>query len=417
MENVSLSVIHLRRNKEIARTSNQTFLNIQPDFQREYESWDGKLKTRLIESILLSRAMNPIWTVRNEIERSDEVLDGMHRLTTALKFLENEFALTDHFTTLPTDKYLGKKFDDLSIDDQDRIRSYNFSINKLDSSYRRDVDKLMDMYAILNRSSKPLNEFEFKKLLLLDFYRMLSSHCGGFLESIVYEPATTTRGKLETVLIKLLALTQDRLPDSFNSLNELQTQWQHDNLGETHDTVHRFITTKGKATSDTLDRLKRVMDTYLSEGLFPSSKHLRRKLTLPAFVIIARSVALIKTPALFSRHLPGLITRLREQVIEVENLQLELDCVSRNGGFQRKLVHVVDNAIHAEIGDTPEPRLFSAEMISRKLEDQKHVCPLCSLEISSNQKYEGDHIIPWTSGGKTVSDNLQVVHMRCHKRK
>jgi hypothetical protein len=43
--------------------------------------------------MLIGRAMNPIWTVYNDEEDSEEVLDGMHRLTTALSFLNNEFCI------------------------------------------------------------------------------------------------------------------------------------------------------------------------------------------------------------------------------------------------------------------------------------------------------------------------------------
>ena len=148
METVSLSIILLRSHKETAQSTNQTYLNINPEFQRDYEAWNDKLKTRLIESMLLGRAMNPIWVIHNEEDDSQEVLDGMHRLTTGLNYVNNDFALGSDFTTLSTDLYENKRFQDLSSDDKSKIRSYNFSINKLDSSYKSDPEKLQDMYEI-----------------------------------------------------------------------------------------------------------------------------------------------------------------------------------------------------------------------------------------------------------------------------
>ena len=74
-ENISLSIINLRTNKENAFAVNQVFLNKSPSFQRTYEAWDDKLKTRLIETILLGRAMNPIWTILNNDNHSEEILD------------------------------------------------------------------------------------------------------------------------------------------------------------------------------------------------------------------------------------------------------------------------------------------------------------------------------------------------------
>ena len=70
MEVISLSIINLRTNKENAHATQQIYLNKSPDFQRCYEAWDDKLRTRFIESIILNRATNPIWTVLNNIDES-----------------------------------------------------------------------------------------------------------------------------------------------------------------------------------------------------------------------------------------------------------------------------------------------------------------------------------------------------------
>jgi len=63
MTSLNLSIINIRINKETADATQQTYINKHPDFQREYEAWDDKLKTRFVETMLLGRAMNPIWTI------------------------------------------------------------------------------------------------------------------------------------------------------------------------------------------------------------------------------------------------------------------------------------------------------------------------------------------------------------------
>jgi len=167
MENLSLSIINLRTNRETALAADQIYLNKSPDFQRLYEAWDDKLRTRFIESLLLNRATNPIWTVLNDENDSEEILDGMHRITTALSFLNNEFAINKtYLLSLDQEEYNKKCFNDLRTDDKAKIRNYNFIFNKLDSSYRKDLNKLKDMYEILNRSSKTLNDYEFNKVIL-----------------------------------------------------------------------------------------------------------------------------------------------------------------------------------------------------------------------------------------------------------
>ena len=101
MENISLSIINLRTNKEIANAAGQIYLNKSPDFQRDYEAWNDKLRTRFVESIILNRATNPIWILLNDDENSEEILDGMHRITTALAFFNNDFCIhANHLMSL-----------------------------------------------------------------------------------------------------------------------------------------------------------------------------------------------------------------------------------------------------------------------------------------------------------------------------
>ena len=416
MENVSLSIINLRSRRESAIAANQTWLNIKPDFQREYESWTDKLKTRLIESIIIGRAMNPIWTVRNDTDESEEVLDGMHRLTTALKFIENDFAMSSYLTTLPVDKYKDKRFNDLTTEDKQKIRSYNFIINKLDASYKNDPEKLQDMYEILNRSSKTLNMFEFSKPIMQPFYELISITSKKFLNTVLFESDTSSRGKLETEITKVLALCEERLPVSFASINDIYIKWQHEFLGQTPTTINACISSKGAKYIDTLDRVKKVMDKYTEDSLFPEDRMERRKCQIPIIIIITRTVALVKSNAIFSRHAEKLIQAFKLQIIDGD-IQHKLECPSRNAAFQKKLIELVDKIIRAEIGEIEEPRFFSKQMILEKLEEQNNICAICSQKINSIQKYEGDHIQSWICGGRTIKENLQVVHHKCHKRK
>ena len=70
--------------------------------------------------------MNPIWTIFNPEENSEEVLDGMHRLTTALDYFNDKFKLNSKYFTdeIRGNQYDKKYFKDLSKDDQQKIRNY-----------------------------------------------------------------------------------------------------------------------------------------------------------------------------------------------------------------------------------------------------------------------------------------------------
>ena len=49
-------------------------------------------------------------------------------------------------------------------------------------------------------------------------------------------------------------------------------------------------------------------------------------------------------------------------------------------------------------------------------EKQKGICPLCGKHFEISEM-EGDHIIPWSKGGKTVLENLQMLCVECNLNK
>lgn len=389
---------------------NMSFINLSPFFQREYEAWNEKLKTRFIESILLGRAMNPIWTVENSDDGSTEVLDGMHRLTTALKFLNNEFALGPSLCSLDVDTYKGKCFEELADEDKNKIRNYNFTFNHLDASYRNDCDKLMDMYEILNASSKSLNKHEFHKPMYKPFYDLISVNHARWFKTPIFEKEKITRGDLFTELTKVLALSEERLPSSFSSINDIANKWEVANLGGSKASVEECITVKGLMYKERLDKVKKYMDKFIQEGLFPCGD------AVVTLILISRTVALIKKDAVFSRHIGNLMTKFKTEIID-GSIQDKLECTARNAMFQKKLINAVNAIIMTEIGEVEEPRLFTKAVIDAKLVEQMGKCTLCNLTITKQQRYEGDHIIPWGQMGRTVPENCQVVHQKCHKRK
>lgn len=58
-------------------------------------------------------------------------------------------------------------------------------------------------------------------------------------------------------------------------------------------------------------------------------------------------------------------------------------------------------------------RTFDEKTIKQKYEEQTHHCIYC-VDEGNNQEYalqelEADHIIPWSLGGKTISENCQLL--------
>ena len=61
-------------------------------------------------------------------------------------------------------------------------------------------------------------------------------------------------------------------------------------------------------------------------------------------------------------------------------------------------------------------RAFTANQKREAYERQKGICPICGEHFDFDEM-EGDHIIPWSKGGKTISDNCQMLCRNCNRKK
>jgi 5-methylcytosine-specific restriction endonuclease McrA len=117
--------------------------------------------------------------------------------------------------------------------------------------------------------------------------------------------------------------------------------------------------------------------------------------------------------SVFNRHIQNIMDKLREEITS-KDVQTSLDCKTRNAVFQKKLTGCVDKIINNCYEQNDDKRLFSKTEILNKLKEQNDVCVDCK---KSKEKYEGDHIVPWSKGGKTNYENLQVLCKHCHAKK
>ena len=66
-------------------------------------------------------------------------------------------------------------------------------------------------------------------------------------------------------------------------------------------------------------------------------------------------------------------------------------------------------------------RGFAKDMMRKKLKEQDGHCPMCIAEgnekVYTLSEMEGDHITPWSKGGKTEYDNLQMLCKRHNRLK
>lgn len=98
-------------------------IELNPDFQRS-EIWSLKQKSLLIESLLINIPI-PAFYIDARVSGKWVVIDGLQRLSTIMKFIEDDFKLSET-------EYLdlkGKNFSSLDRKYQRRIEDYELSFN------------------------------------------------------------------------------------------------------------------------------------------------------------------------------------------------------------------------------------------------------------------------------------------------
>lgn len=133
-------------------------IELQPHYQREYV-WELKpeLPSRLIESILLEIPIPPIYFGHLRGQSRLEVIDGQQRLTTLIRFINNDFPLQ---RLQRMGSLNGKRFRDLSETYQEKILDTPIRSIVIDAGNNQDLR--YEVFERLNRGSMALNEQELR---------------------------------------------------------------------------------------------------------------------------------------------------------------------------------------------------------------------------------------------------------------
>lgn len=92
---------------------------------------------------------------------------------------------------------------------------------------------------------------------------------------------------------------------------------------------------------------------------------------------------------------------------EVAKLMKDSDVQKKSGIFE----YVFDHDEH-HLGI----RAFDDNTKREVYEKQKGICPICGGHFEI-EEMEADHITPWSKGGRTISENCQMLCQECNRRK
>jgi len=115
---------------EVCRRIDDGMYILDPDFQRDFV-WPLDKQSKLIESLLM-RIPLPVFYLAESSDGKIIVIDGLQRLTTISRFLNNLFALRNQALEAENKNFSGKKFSDLSIKLKNRLEDTKLIIYILD---------------------------------------------------------------------------------------------------------------------------------------------------------------------------------------------------------------------------------------------------------------------------------------------
>lgn len=171
-------------------------LELNPDFQRRANLWDGKRKSRLIESILL-RIPLPSFYFREDENGNFSVVDGLQRLCTIFHFVD--YAQLNRATEsklvplrLNGLQYL-KDIEDSDFEELDRtfkrrINELEIEANVIRASTPKEV--MFNVFARLNQGGLPLSPQEIRNAIYPGEWR---NQIRSLSESNEFKKATGSR--------------------------------------------------------------------------------------------------------------------------------------------------------------------------------------------------------------------------------
>ena len=144
-----------------------------PDYQRDAEQWDNRKESLFIESILNNLTVPAFFFSTDATTQETEVVDGQQRLSTILKYANDEFPISDDdsmvYLTPQSVHYRGKMFSELAPQLQNVFTDYPLTIIYLPPTI--DLSTKLEIFRRINEGGTPLTAQDIR----LAYYSMSPS--------------------------------------------------------------------------------------------------------------------------------------------------------------------------------------------------------------------------------------------------
>ena len=343
-------------------------LDVRPAYQREF-IYDPQQQQAVIDTLSKGYPLNVMyWS--DQGDGRYELIDGQQRTLSICTFLNNDFSCKGLFGTA-----LPQPFGTLSKDLQKKLRDYELTVYICEGT---ESEKL-EWFRTINIAGEELTDQELRNAVytgpwVSDAKRYFSkTGCAAYRLGGNYLKGTAIRQDyLETVIYWY----GDRATPK-QSIEECMIEHQHD-----------------PDSRDLWDYFKRVI-TWVEE-LFPIYR--KEMKGLPWGIYYNEYYQYTYNPQLLEK--------------EVSRLMADDDVTKKSGIYKYVLEKAIGNDDPSLLGI----RAFSDSQKRTVYTQQGGICACCGKKYKY-EEMEGDHIKPWSKGGKTEIANLQMLCRDCNRRK
>lgn len=199
-ENIKVSTTTILVDQVITRLRHRE-IDLSPDFQR-LEVWKDTQRSRLIESLLL-RIPIPVFYVSADERNNWSVVDGVQRMSTVKRFLDDQDFVLDGLEYLQ--RFSGNRYSDLPRAMQRRISETQFLVHVIEPTTPKDV--MFNIFLRLNTGGTTLTKQEIRHAVhagpARDFLKRLAE--SGEFERATAGSVSPTRMADRELVLRFLA--------------------------------------------------------------------------------------------------------------------------------------------------------------------------------------------------------------------
>lgn len=330
-------------------------LDIRPKYQREF-IYDNKEKIEVINTIKKGFPLNTMYWVKNNND-SYELLDGQQRTLSICTYLDNDFNVNNAY------------FHNLTNDQKKEILDYELQIYICEGT---ESEKL-EWFKIINIAGKELTNQELRNAVytgdwLTDAKRYFSKRSSGGVDLaknyLVGDP------NRQVFLEKILKWKNHE--EGGESIEEFMAKHQHD---KDADALWQYF-------QEVTSWIQRVFITHRKE---------MKGLDWGIFFNLYKD------------------NTYNSNEIEQKTKELMMDDEIKNKkGIYEYLLTKNEKSLNL--------RAFTESQRRSMYEKQDGYCKICKDKFNLSEMH-GDHIKPWSKGGKTTLENGQMLCSQCNQTK